>query len=81
MNSNFPPVIDIAGGGSPVMIWLEKLLGKLLSSHVTEKLVNKLCLVDRIILNIRKISCNGFPSTLTTTLPQCFKKQLRFNQV
>lgn len=56
MNSIFPPFIDIASGGSPVMSWLDKLPGKLLSSHVTEKLVNKLWLADRIILNVRKIS-------------------------
>lgn len=57
MNSTFPPFIDIAGRGSPFTSWLEKLPGKLLSSHVIEKLVNKLWLVDRIILNVRKISC------------------------
>ena len=56
MNSTFPPFINIAGGGSPVMSWLDKLPGKLLSSHVIEKLVNKLWLADRIILNVRKIS-------------------------
>ncbi len=56
MNSTFPPFINIAGGGSPVMSWLDKLPGKLLPSHVTEKLVNKLWLADRIILNVRKIS-------------------------
>lgn len=56
MNSTFPPFIDIVSGGSLVMSWLEKLPGKLLSSHVNEKLVNQLWLVDRIILNVRKTS-------------------------
>lgn len=73
MNSNFSPVIDISGGGPPDMSWLEKLLGKLLSSHVTEMLVNKLCLMDSTILNVKKISHrDGFPSFLTTIMPQCF---------
>ena len=57
MNSTFPLFIDIAGRGSPFMSLLEKLPGKLLSSHVIEKLVNNLWLVDRIILNVTKISC------------------------
>ena len=69
MKSNFSSNIDIFGGGPPVMSWLEKLPGKSLFPHVIGKLVNKLCLLDSIILSVRKICLGGFPSILTRILP------------
>lgn len=79
IKSNFPPNIDISGGGSPVMSRLEKLPSIPLSSHVTGKLVNNVCLVDSITLSVRKISClGGLPSILSIILFYCFKKHPGF---